>query len=230
MKTKFLVSAATCAMLALTGTAMAQTAVVATTDLNIRSGPGPEYPVIGAIAIDDQAMLGGCIEGSKWCQISYAGAEGWVYSDYLIADNAGVEVVVTERPAEMNVPVAVYEGPAETAPVDGGAVGGLTGGVTGAIAGAIIAGPVGAAVGGIAGAAGGGVTGSIIDPNPEVRTYVQENPVEPVYLEGEVVVGASLPETVEVREIPDYEYRYVYVNGQPVLVEPGTNRIVYIVR
>lgn len=230
MKTKFLVSAATCAMLALTGTAMAQTAVVATTDLNIRSGPGPEYPVIGAIAIDDQAMLGGCIEGSKWCQVSYAGAEGWVYSDYLIADNAGVEVVVTERPAEMNVPVAVYEGPAETAPVDGGAVGSVTGGVTGAIAGAIIAGPVGAAVGGIAGAAGGGVTGSIIDPNPEVRTYVQENPVEPVYLEGEVVVGASLPETVEVREIPDYEYRYVYVNGQPVLVEPGTNRIVYIVR
>ncbi|TYR31367.1 DUF1236 domain-containing protein [Mesorhizobium microcysteis] len=230
MKTKFLVSAATCAMLALTGTAMAQTAVVATTDLNIRSGPGPEYPVIGAIAIDDQAMLGGCIEGSKWCQISYAGAEGWVYSDYLIADNAGVEVIVTERPAGMDVPVAVYEGPAETAPVDGGAVGGVTGGVTGAIAGAIIAGPVGAAVGGIAGAAGGGVTGSIIDPNPEVRTYVQENPVEPVYLEGEVVVGASLPETVEVREIPDYEYRYVYVNGQPVLVEPGTNRIVYIVR
>lgn len=230
MKPKFLVSAATCAMLALTGTAMAQTAVVATTDLNIRSGPGPEYPVIGAIAIDDQAMLGGCIEGSKWCQVSYAGAEGWVYSDYLIADNAGVEVVVTERPAEMNVPVAVYEGPAETAPVDGGAVGSVTGGVTGAIAGAIIAGPVGAAVGGIAGAAGGGVTGSIIDPNPEVRTYVQENPVEPVYLEGEVVVGASLPETVEVREIPDYEYRYVYVNGQPVLVEPGTNRIVYIVR
>lgn len=230
MKTKFLVSAATCAMLALTGTAMAQTAVVATTDLNIRSGPGPEYPVIGAIAIDDQAMLGGCIEGSKWCQVTYAGAEGWVYSDYLIADNAGVEVIVTERPAEMQVPVAVYEGPAETAPVDGGAVGGVTGGVTGAIAGAIIAGPVGAAVGGIAGAAGGGVTGSIIDPNPEVRTYVRENPVEPVYLEGEVVVGASLPETVEVREIPDYEYRYVYVNGQPVLVEPGTNRIVYIVR
>lgn len=230
MRTRFLLSVAAGALLASSTLAMAQTAVVATTDLNIRSGPGPEYPVIGFFAVDDEAILEGCIEGSRWCQISYAGANGWVYSDYLIADNAGVEVIVTERPAEMDVPVAVYEGPVETAPVDGGTVGGVTGGVTGAIAGAIIGGPVGAAVGGVAGAAGGGVTGSIIDPNPAVRTYVEENPVEPVYLEGEVVVGATLPETVEVREIPDYEYRYVYVNGQPVLVEPGTNRIVYIVR
>jgi uncharacterized protein YraI len=230
MRTRLLLSAAAGALLASSALAMAQTSVVATTDLNLRAGPGPEYPVIGAIAVDDQAMLNGCIEGSKWCEVSYGDLSGWAYSDYLIADNSGVEVIVTERPVEMEVPVAVYEGPAEPAPVEGGTVGGVAGGVTGAIAGAIIGGPVGAAVGGVAGAAGGGVTGNIIDPNPEVRTYVEENPIEPVYLEGEVVVGATLPETVVVREIPDYEYRYVYVNGQPVLVEPGTNRVVYIVR
>ena len=230
MRTRLLLSAAAGALLASSTLAMAQTSVVATTDLNLRAGPGPEYPVIGAIAVDDQAMLNGCIEGSKWCEVSYGDLSGWAYSDYLIADNSGVEVIVTERPVEMEVPVAVYEGPAEPAPVEGGTVGGVAGGVTGAIAGAIIGGPVGAAVGGVAGAAGGGVTGNIIDPNPAVRTYVEENPIEPVYLEGEVVVGATLPETVVVREIPDYEYRYVYVNGQPVLVEPGTNRVVYIVR
>jgi uncharacterized protein YraI len=230
MRTRLILSAAAGALLASSAFAMAQSSVIATTDLNVRSGPGPEYPVIGAIAVDDQAMLHGCIEGSRWCEVSYGDLSGWAYSDYLIADNSGVEVIVTERPAEMEVPVAVYEGPAEPAPVEGGTVGGVAGGVTGAIAGAIIGGPVGAAVGGVAGAAGGGVTGSIIDPNPAVRTYVEENPLQPVYLEGEVVVGATLPETVEVREIPDYEYRYVYVNGQPVLVEPGTNRVVYIVR
>src|SRR5690606_8732618 len=206
MRTRLLLSAAAGALLASSTLAMAQTSVVATTDLNLRAGPGPEYPVIGAIAVDDQAMLNGCIEGSKWCEVSYGDLSGWAYSDYLIADNSGVELIVTERPAEMEVPVAVYEGPAEPAPVEGGTGGGVAGGVTGAIAGAIIGGPVGAAVGGVAGAAGGGVTGNIIDPNPEVRTYVEENPIEPVYLEGEVVVGATLPETVVVREIPDYEY------------------------
>ena len=44
------------------------------------------------------------------------------------------------------------------------------------------------------------------------------------------VAGAGLPETVVLREIPDYEYRYVYVNGQPVLVEPSSRRIVYVMR
>jgi len=30
--------------------------------------------------------------------------------------------------------------------------------------------------------------------------------------------------------VPDYEYRYVYVNEVPVLVEPQSRRIVHIVR
>ncbi|TIV09513.1 MAG: DUF1236 domain-containing protein, partial [Mesorhizobium sp.] len=51
-----------------------------------------------------------------------------------------------------------------------------------------------------------------------------------VYLDGEVVTGATLPDTVELREIPDYRYRYVYVNNQPALVDPGTRRIVYVMR
>lgn len=226
MNRKMMLTAATCALMALPASAWAQTAVVAAADLNVRSGPGPQYPIIGVLPIDGQATLGGCVEASSWCEISFEGLNGWAYSDYLIADNSGVEVVVTQRPAEMNVPVAVYE-QRESA---GAAAGGAAGAATGAIAGAIIGGPIGAAVGGIAGAAGGGLTGAAIDPGGEVITYVEQNPVEPVYLEGEVVVGASLPETVEVREIPDYEYRYVYVNGQPVLVEPQTREIVYIVR
>jgi uncharacterized protein YcfJ len=94
----------------------------------------------------------------------------------------------------------------------------------------LIAGPVGAAVGGAAGAVAGGAAGTVIDPPEKVRTYVTTNKVDAVYLEGEVVVGAGLPETVELREIPDYEYRYVYVNGQPVLVDAKTRQIVYIVR
>ena len=225
MKVGFLTAAATCAVIAMSGTAMAQQAVSATTDLNVRAGPGPQYPVVGMIGADAQASLLGCIEGSKWCQVSAAGVEGWAYSDYLIGDNSGVEVVVTERPAEMQVPAVVYEERA-----DGATVGGVTGGAAGAIAGAIVGGPVGAAVGAGAGAVGGGATGDILDPAPPVRTYIEQNPHEPVYLDGEVVVGASLPETVELYEVPDYEYRYVYVNGQPVLVEPETRRIAYIVR
>ena len=45
-----------------------------------------------------------------------------------------------------------------------------------------------------------------------------------------VVQYALEPWAVELREIPDYRYRYVYVNNQPALVDPGTRRIVYVMR
>ena len=106
----------------------------------------------------------------------------------------------------------------------------MAGAATGAVAGAIVGGPVGAAIGGIAGAATGSIAGNVVAPPDNVRTYVREHRVDPVYLDGEVVVGATLPENVEVRRIPDYKYEYVYVNQVPVLVEPGSRRIVYVLR
>ena len=220
---------AAAALFAFAGAAVAQTSATATTDLNIRSGPGPEHSVIGVVNADSQVTVSGCLEGSKWCTITHDGGQGWVYSDYLTADVSGTATVLTEGRTQVGVPVVTYEAPDNDAAAGGVA----TGAATGAIAGALIGGPIGAAVGGVAGAAAGGVTGAAvdaIDPPDEVRTYVTTNQVDPVYLEGEVVVGAGLPETVQLREIPDYEYRYVYVNGQPVLVEPESRRIVYVVR
>ncbi|WP_442874022.1 DUF1236 domain-containing protein [Aurantimonas sp. C2-4-R8] len=197
--------------------AFAQTVVKATTDLNVRAGPGPNYEIVGVIANEGNATVEGCIEGGSWCKVTVDGQEGWAYSDYLTADMSGEQIVVTTRRQELAVPVATYEN-------DAG--GGLAGATTGAVAGAIVGGPIGAAIGGAAGLA----AGAVIDPPETAVSYVRSNQVDPVYLEGEAVVGASLPETVELREIPDYEYRYVYVNGQPVLVEASTRKVVYVVR
>lgn len=216
--------AAATALLALSGVAMAQTAVVATTDLNIRSGPGTQHQVIGTIGAGQRATLEGCLQNSRWCIVTVGDVQGWASSGYLVADAGGTRVVVAQRRAELAIPTVTYE---TTASTGGGAVAGAA---SGAAAGAAIGGPVGAAVGGVAGAAAGGVLESAIEPPAPVRTYVRSNPTETVYLDGEVAVGAALPETVVVREIPDYEYRYVYVNGQPVLVEPQSRRIVYVMR
>ncbi len=46
-KTRILATAAFIGAVALSGAASAQTAATATTDLNIRSGPGPQHPVVG---------------------------------------------------------------------------------------------------------------------------------------------------------------------------------------
>ncbi|MET0575229.1 MAG: DUF1236 domain-containing protein [Mesorhizobium sp.] len=219
MKPKLVVSAVALGMLAMSGAAFAATAT-ATTDLNVRAGPGPQYEVVGVVGAGQAAEITGCLDGSKWCQIASNGGNGWVYSDYLTSDFGGKRVVLTERPANS---VTIL-------PPDGGTEGAAIGGATGAVAGALIGGPIGAAVGGVAGLAVGGAAGNAAEPPAQVRTYVTDNRVDPVYLDGEVVVGAGIPDNVEIREIPDYEYRYVYVNGQPALVDPGTRRIVYVMR
>jgi uncharacterized protein YraI len=220
MKPKLFVSAVGVGLFAMSGVAAAATAT-ATTDLNIRSGPGPQYEVIGVVGAGQTTEITGCLESSKWCIITSNAGKGWVYSDYLTADFGGQRLVLTERPAKSITVVP---------PPDGGTEGAVVGGATGAVAGALVGGPIGAAVGGVAAVAVGGAAGNAAEPPPQVRTYIMENRLDPVYLDGEVVVGAGIPENVEIREIPNYEYRYVYVNGQPALVDPGTRRIVYVQR
>jgi hypothetical protein len=45
----------------------------------------------------------------------------------------------------------------------------------------------------------------------------------------ELNIGSALPETVELHEVPDVQYRYVVVDNRTVLVDPGTRRIVKII-
>ncbi|MER8390240.1 DUF1236 domain-containing protein [Mesorhizobium sp. M0166] len=189
------------ALMAMSGSALADTAVSAITDLNVRAGPGPQYPVIGVLAAGQSATLDGCIANSKWCTIAEANGQGWVYSDYVTADFGGSRVVLTQRPASADI--AIVTPPADSVEYSD------------SYTGAIVAGEA---------------IEPIRRPPAEIRTYVRTHRLDPVYLEGEVVTGATLPDTVELREIPDYDYRYVYVNGQPALVDPGSRRIVYVVR
>ncbi len=103
--------------------------------------------------------------------------------------------------------------------------GALTGAATGAAVGAVVGGPVGAAVGG----AVGGVAGAAAQPPKTVRTYVTEHRVDPATVDRDVSVGVAVPDTVVLHQVPDYQYEYTYVNGQPVLVDPNTRKVVYIV-
>jgi uncharacterized protein YraI len=190
---------------ALSSAASAATVASAMTPLNIRSGPGPQYGVIGAIPVRGQATIVGCIQGSLWCQVSFNGAQGWVYSQYLIATLSGRSLAVAETVGTM--PAVTYQVPVETV---GTAV------PVPAITGTLIAPPAAPPL-------------ALASP-PAVSSYVVSHPVAPVYLNGEVVEGVGLPEDVALAPVPGYDYQYAYVNSQPVLVEPQTRRIEYIYR
>lgn len=205
------------AAVAVASSAAAQTEATAWTDLNLRAGPGPLYEVVAVIPAEGMVMVGGCLEAASWCQVTYDGIDGWASGDYLTA------MVQTRAPIYVNreqiaVGTVTYE--------EASGASTLAGGTAGVIIGALIAGPVGAAVGGLI----GGGAGAMAEPDPQVTSYVLGNPVETVYLDGEVVIGAGIPDGVTLVQVPDSEYTYAYVNGVPVIVEPVGRRVIYIAR
>jgi hypothetical protein len=212
---KLLVLSAAAAALISASSAYADTMAVATRDVNVRAAPASSSDVIGRLGNGESVEINGCVQNGRWCSVAFDGGEGFVSSRYLAGDFDAGQMIIAEQPT------ASIRTTRPSSPATG--TGALVGG-----AGAVIGGPIGAAVGGAAGVIAGGTTGAVLDPPRRVRTYVRSHRVEPVYLDDQVVVGSSLPDTVELRDIPDYQYRYVYVNDQPMLVDPGSRRIVYV--
>jgi hypothetical protein len=176
--------------------------------------------VVGVIPAERNITILGCGDDGYWCQIEYQGTEGWASGGYLAveAEAAPEPVIIMERRTEVEVPVVAYENHApEQAALGLG---------SGAAAGALVGGPIGAAIGGAAGAA----LGALANVPEPVVSYVREHRTETVILDGEVVVGAEIPESVELQTVPDTDLRHVTINHVPVIVDPDGRRIVQIVR
>jgi len=64
---------------------------------------------------------------------------------------------------------------------------------------------------------------------PQTYTdYVLANPVDPVGVTGDVVVGEVLPDGTTISTIPDSHYGYVYINDRPAMVDTSTNTVIWI--
>ena len=186
------------------------TVVVASaiTPLNIRSGPGPQYDVIGVINPRGHAVIKGCIEGSLWCQVDYRGRQGWTYSKYLTMRAAGRPLVIATNRSQIRIPTIAYAAPIETVGSNA---------QTENVIGTLIEPPPDAAP-------------VDLSPPATVRAYLISHPIESTILNGEVVTGAGVPEKVTLLPVPGYGYEYAYINREPVLVAPSTRRIVYVYR
>lgn len=245
-RTLISVAVASAAMLT---AAQAQTIGTATTDLNVRSGPDPQFPVIGMIRENQRATVLGCIEGSRWCQVDVRGRTGWAYSQYLTmsGDIAAIlpvpelEVDVVARPAiaapppavayQAQPPVVTYQAPAPVYRAPGPVVSYRAPATT---------------VVETTGVAPREISRAFIAPRetiyasttpppayvppPSVRSYLTANPLDPVYLAGNLEIDAGLPDDIDLWPVPNSRYRYTYVNDYPVLVDPATRRIVYVSR
>ena len=80
----------------------------------------------------------------------------------------------------------------------------------------------------------GGAVGIAVDQRPAFREYIVRERVPNYTIPDRVIVGAVLPESgVTFYDVPQTfgatPYRYTVVNGETVLVEPRTRRIVQVI-
>ena len=99
------------------------------TNLNIRTGPGTDYPIVGILGVGETAPVIGRDSGAFWWQISYAGGPGgvgWVSAAYTaeLGDCTNVPLAsygpppteeATEEPTPEPTPEATEEPGAPTA-------------------------------------------------------------------------------------------------------------------
>jgi uncharacterized protein YraI len=142
----------------LAGPASALTAFSPTGHLNVRSGPGFQYPVVNQMQANVPAEVTGCVSDYSWCAVALpGGTTGWASSPYLVTKAAGTPKNLSVVGAQLGIPVVVPTGVGlvvATPPV-----------------GAMV--PVAATVG-------------VIQPvpaPPNVVSYVTMQPVQPVIVE-----------------------------------------------
>ncbi len=227
MKTRNLILSTTL-MGAIAAPALAQTEATTTTALNLRATPSEFSQSQMILQSGETVMIEGCLEDLTWCKVG-AGEEmqamGWVSGAYIRTEEGADPVAQLDADGNRQVDVQIVTVTTEDAGND------AEGAAAGAVIGALTAVATGGASGiVVASALGGAVAGDVVeDITDEEVTYVVNNRVETVYLDGEVVIGAAIPDGVETYEIPNSAYRYLVVNNTAVIVDAETGAIVGIV-
>ena len=63
---------------------------VATTELNVRSGPGTGFAIVDVLEDGEQVTMSEC-QTSGWCYVTHDGPDGWVSASYLAPGPGAVE-------------------------------------------------------------------------------------------------------------------------------------------
>ena len=193
------------------GAAHAATEADATTDLALRAGPGPKFEVLGVIPAGDLVMVEGCLESADWCEVRHNGTPGWAHAAYMAA-------LLEDEP----VALAGNLDALEVRTVSDSRLT-AAGDTTATEAEGEIAGRIAAPDAEAAQDAAEAVEAEALPL--DIMDYVEAHPAPPVFLDGEVVAGADLPEDIPVQTLPEGGGAYARINGVPVLLSSDGRRV-----
>ncbi len=98
------------AALALTGVGQAAAAVkgYVTVNLNLRAGPGSNYPAVATMRAGDEVTIYGCLSGWRWCELDWRGIHGWAAGKYLRVTYGHRLGSITTYGPYIGVPLALF--------------------------------------------------------------------------------------------------------------------------
>jgi uncharacterized protein YraI len=107
MKYLKLVAGLAVALAALPGVSQAQLAYAAK-QVNLRAGPGMEYPVIAILLAGVPVTVQGCVADYRWCDVEAGPSRGWVYAGNIVYPYQGANVPVISSGAMIGIGILAY--------------------------------------------------------------------------------------------------------------------------
>ena len=168
-----------------------------TNNLHLRTGPGEQYPVITTIVSKDDVEVHGCLQGVTWCDVNWGDVRGWASAEYIAYKTDQGVELLPMAGDAIGIPTVTYTAVDAIEPEFVGTFETVDAEIT------------------------------AVSPPQQVSAYVTEQNVDTVYVKGEVVVGAVVPENVPLYAVPESEYSFTRVNGHNVLID-NSRQVVHI--
>lgn len=88
--------------------AAAQSQGWVTTNVNLRSGPGVEYPPVLVVPAGAPVAVYGCLEGYGWCDVSFNEARGFVSGNMISFEYQSVRRPAVEIGPQLALPIIAF--------------------------------------------------------------------------------------------------------------------------
>lgn len=91
----------------LPASALAQIAYT-TRNVNVRAGPGRDYPLVTWLVPGTQVTVVGCLADWKWCDVIVGSLRGWVYARFLSYHYDNGDVLILGYGPMLGLPIVTF--------------------------------------------------------------------------------------------------------------------------
>lgn len=90
--------------------ASASSVAVSTANVNLRAGPGTNYPAVTVVPQGSRIVTHGCVADYAWCDVAFGQYRGWVSASYIqVVYNGGPVILSAAIAPAVGVTVVAYD-------------------------------------------------------------------------------------------------------------------------